>query len=196
MEVRRWSKRMVHPIDRRAFKLITFLPKDISRHFVNASDDDLFHEDSLNYMLDLIAVYVGIRPGDEATEFVNQIWDNNLRGKDEPPAAWLIRQNRKFMMCRTALGFEIPTMVKIKLLENGARFTERQRDQFIQLTHGKRNDLKTVMEVINTLDLAARRTATASTSRTYAIDATDNFPCVLIPPGFPSSTNDSSPSRR
>ena len=52
------------------------------------------------------------------------------------------------------------------------------------------------MEVINTLDLAARKTATASASRTYAIDATDNFPCVLSPPGFPGSTSDSPPTRR
>ena len=90
MEVRRWSKRTVHPIDRRAFKLIAFLPKDISRHFINVSDDDFVHEDSVNYVKDLISVYVGIRPGDEATELMNQIWDNNLPGEDEPLAASLI----------------------------------------------------------------------------------------------------------
>ena len=51
-----------------------------------------------------------------------------------------------------------------------------------------------VMEVIDTPDFAVRKTATASASRTYAIDSADNFP-VLIPFGFPGSTCGSSPRR-
>ena len=111
VEVRRLSKCTDHPPERRAVKLITFLPKDIARHFLHVNDDNLTVEESLTYVVYLISIIVGIRPGDKARELMDQIWNGNALGKDESLAAWLIRQTKEFMQCGGELGFEIPVLV-------------------------------------------------------------------------------------
>ena len=141
VDLRRWIRASWLTPDVRILKILEALPKHIKGIFQNVPDAILFGPDGMSMVMSQVQIHCGLRPEDEKKDVMNASMDTK-RKANESITTWLCRVQQAWMIAEINQVCTNPDATKIWLLEQGARLSPTQAQQFNTLMMNHENDLR------------------------------------------------------
>ena len=109
--------------------------------FQNIPDELLFGPGGIDMVKIQVQIHCGLRPEDEFKDVMNASMDTR-RKPNESITTWLCRAKQAWMVAESNQICTNPDITKIWLLEQGARLSTTQAQQFHTLMMGHEADLR------------------------------------------------------
>ena len=141
IEIRRWSRATYFTPDVRLLKVLDSLPENLKGLFQNIPDEYLFGPDGIDLVMIQVQIQCGLRPEDEFKDIMNASMETKRR-TNESIAMWLYSVKQAWVVVENSQVCLNPDVTKIWLLEQGARLSTTQAQQFHTLMMGKETNLR------------------------------------------------------
>ena len=125
----------------RLLKVLDSLPENLKGMLQNIPDECLFGPDGVDLVKTQVQIQCGLRPEDELKDVMNASMETR-RKANESITMWLCRVKQAWMVAESSQICFNPDITKIWLLEQGARLSTTQAQQFHTLMMGNEADLR------------------------------------------------------